>query len=170
MPPPKLGVTLVAFSCCEFISAKCAYTLCSKFGFLYEFVFMNNFINSLSPIFFHKFNITNSFARINLRIRKSSKKFVRIRTTSFWFEFISAKCAYTLCSKFGFLYEFVFMNNFINSLSPIFFHKFNITNSFARINLRIRKSSKKFVRIRTTSFWFVFVKSVLCYKRPVLYL
>ena len=58
---------------------------------------------------------------------------------------------------------------FINSLSPIFFQKFNITNSFSRINLRIRKSSKKFVRIRTTSFWFGFAKSVLCCERPVLY-
>ena len=58
---------------------------------------------------------------------------------------------------------------FINSLSPIFFYKFNITNSFSRINLRIRKSSKKFVRIHTTSFWFVFAKSVLCCERPVLY-
>ena len=57
---------------------------------------------------------------------------------------------------------------FINSLSPIFFYKFNITNSFSRINLRIRKSSKKFVRIRKTSFWFVFAKSVLCCERPVL--
>ena len=59
---------------------------------------------------------------------------------------------------------------FINSRSPIFFYKFNITNSFSRINLRIRKSSKKFVRIRTTSFWFVFAKSVLCCERPVLYI
>ena len=58
---------------------------------------------------------------------------------------------------------------FINSLSPIFFYKFNITNSFSRINLRIRKFSKKFVQIRTTSFWFVFAKSVLCCERPVLY-
>ena len=58
---------------------------------------------------------------------------------------------------------------FINSLSPIFFYKFNITNSFSRINLRIRKSSKKFVLIRKTSFWFVFAKSVLCCERPVLY-
>ena len=58
---------------------------------------------------------------------------------------------------------------FINSLSPIFFYKFNIMNSFSRINLRIRKSSKKFVRIRTTSFWFVFAKSVLRCERPVSY-
>ena len=58
---------------------------------------------------------------------------------------------------------------FINSLSPIFFYKLNITNSFSRINLQIRKSSKKFVRIRTTSFWFVFAKSVLYCERPVLY-
>ena len=57
----------------------------------------------------------------------------------------------------------------MNSLSPIFFYKFNITNSFPRINLGIRKYLKKFVRIRTTSFWFVFVKSVLCCERPVLY-
>ena len=86
MPPPRLSVTLVAFSCCQFISAKCAYNLCSKFGFLYEFVFRNNFINSLSPILFYKFNIMN-FSRINLQIWKSSKKFVWIRATSFWFVF-----------------------------------------------------------------------------------
>ena len=77
MPPPRLSVTLVAFSCCQFISAKCAYNLCSKFGFLYEFVFRNNFYKlTLSPIFFYKFNIMNLFSRINLQIRKSSKKFV----------------------------------------------------------------------------------------------
>ena len=59
---------------------------------------------------------------------------------------------------------------FMNSLSPIFFYKFNITNSFSRINLEIWKFLKKFVRIRMTSFWFVFAKSVLCCERPVLYM
>ena len=70
--------------------------------------------------------------------------------------------------------QFPFTNSFsrivfMDSLSQIFFYKFNITNSFSRINLRIRKYSKKFVQIRTTSFWFVFAKSVLCCERPVLY-
>ena len=59
---------------------------------------------------------------------------------------------------------------FRNSLSTIFFYKFNIANSFSRINFRIWKSSKKFVRISTTSFWFLFAKSVLCCEWPVLYL
>ena len=57
---------------------------------------------------------------------------------------------------------------FINSLSPTFFHEFNIPNSFSRINLRIQKPYKKFVRICTTSFRFVFAKSV-CYVANSLY-
>ena len=70
--------------------------------------------------------------------------------------------------------RFLFTNSFsriifLNSLSPIFFYKFNITNSFSQINLQIWKSSKKFVRIRKTSFWFIFVKSVLRCEWPVLY-
>ena len=58
---------------------------------------------------------------------------------------------------------------FMNSLSPIFFYKLNITNSFSQINLRIRNYSKKFVQICMTLFWFHFAKSVLCCERPVLY-
>ena len=57
---------------------------------------------------------------------------------------------------------------FMNSLSRIFFYKFNITKSYSRINLPIHKYSRKFIRIRRTSFRFVFAVSVLCFKRPVL--
>ena len=80
------------------------------------------FMNSLSRIFFYKFNITNSFSRII----------------------------------------------FMNSLSRIFFYKFNIMNSFSRINFPIHKYSKKFIPIHRTLFWFVFAKSMLSCKRPVL--
>ena len=42
---------------------------------------------------------------------------------------------------------------FINSLSPIFFDKFNITNSFSRINLRIRKSIAHLTTAQFVHIW-----------------
>ena len=69
-----------------------------------------------------------------------------------WWPFLAAN-SYRLSVPIIYVQNSVSFTNsfsriiFINSLSPTFFYKFNITNSFSRINLRIRKSSKKFVRI-----------------------
>ena len=92
----------------------------------------------------------------------------------YWWPFLAAS-SYRLSVPTIYVQNSVSFTNsfsriiFINSLSPILFYKFNITNSFSRINLRIRKSSKNFVRIHTTLFWFAFAKSVLCCEQPVLY-
>ena len=69
--------------------------------------------------------------------------------------------------------EIPFMNLFsliifMNSLSPIFFYKFIIMNLFHELFVN-SEIFEKFIRIRTTSFWFVFAKSVLCCERPVLW-
>ena len=67
MPPPSLSVKLVTSS--YRISVPTIYVQNSvSFMNLFSQII---FINSLSPIFFYKFNITNSFSRINLRIQKS---------------------------------------------------------------------------------------------------
>ena len=50
--------------------------VCLQFMFKFSFLLRIIFMNSLSPILLYKFNITNSFLRINLRIQKYSKKFM----------------------------------------------------------------------------------------------
>ena len=109
-----------------------------------QFPFMNSFsriifMNSLSPIFFYKFNITNSFSRINLRIHKSSYEFARLRFGSFLqnqcYVANGLYCTGAICSWFSVLSLFVDCLGSCDALIVL------LMNFFGNHRLTLQKSS-----------------------------